>query len=69
VITCNTSTEELVDATVTLGGDTRETVKPGELGGIDQHALCQLPGANYDDLTRGAYGPSVELPDEPPTFP
>jgi len=69
VITCNTTTEELVDSTVTLNGDTRETVKPGELGGIDQSALCQLPGANYDNLTRGTYNPSVELPDLPPLFP
>jgi hypothetical protein len=69
VITCNTTTEELVDSTVTLNGDTRETVKPGELGGIDQNALCQLPGANYDNLTRGTYNPSVELPDLPPLFP
>jgi hypothetical protein len=69
VITCNTTTEELVDSTVTLHGDTRETVKPGQLGGIDQHALCQLPGANYDNLARGTYGPSVELPDQPPLFP
>ena len=69
VITCNTTTEELVDSTVTLNGDTRETVKPGELGGIVQNALCQLPGANYDNLTRGIYNPSVELPDLPPLFP
>ncbi len=69
VITCNTTTEELVDSTATLNGDTRETVKPGELGGIDQNALCQLPGANYDNLTRGTYNPSVELPDLPPLFP
>jgi hypothetical protein len=69
VITCNTTTEELVDSTVTLNGDTRETVKPGQLGGIDQNALCQLPGANYDNLTRGNYNPNVELPDQPPLFP
>ena len=69
VITCNTTTEELVDSTVTLNGDTRESVKPDQLGGIDQNALCQLPGANYDNLTRGTYNPSVELPDLPPLFP
>lgn len=69
VITCNTTTEELVDSTVTLNGDTRETVKPGQLGGIDQNALCTLPGANYDNLTRGTYNPSVELPDRSPLFP
>lgn len=46
VITCNTTTEELVDST-----------------------LCQLPGANYDNLTRGTYTPSVELPDGAPLFP
>ena len=69
VITCNTSTEELVDSTVTLGGDTRETVKPAQLGAINQNALCQLPGANYDNLTTGTYNPSVELPDQPPLFP
>jgi len=69
VITCNTTTEELVDSTVTLSGDTRETVKPGQLGGIDQNALCTLPGANYDNLTRGTYNPNVELPDQPPLFP
>ena len=43
VITCNTTTEELVDSTVTLNGDTGETVKPGQLGGIDQNALCRCP--------------------------
>ena len=69
VVTCNTTTEELVDSTVTLGDDTRETVKPGELGDINENALCQLPGANYDNLTRGTYNPSVELPDLPPLFP
>ena len=69
VITCNTTTEELVDSTVTLNGDTRETVKPGQLGGIDETALCTLPGANYDNLTRGNYSPNVELPDHPPLFP
>jgi hypothetical protein len=69
VITCNTTTEELVDSTVTLNGDTRETVNPGQLGDINQNALCQLPGANYDNLTRGTYNPSVELPDLPPLFP
>jgi hypothetical protein len=69
VITCNTTTEELVDSTVELNGDTRETVKPGELGGIDENALCQLPGANYDNLLRGDYYPSVELPDLPLLFP
>lgn len=69
VITCNTTTDELVDSTVTLNGDTRETVKPGQLGGIDQNALCTLPGANHDNLTRGTYNPSVELPHRPPLFP
>ena len=69
VVTCNTTTEELVDSTVTLNGDTRETAKPGELGGIGENALCQLPGANYDNLTRGTYIPIVELPDLPPLFP
>lgn len=69
VITCNTTTEELVDSTVTLSGDTRETVKPGQLGGIDEGDLCQLPGANYDNLTRGDYTPDVELPDAAPAFP
>ncbi len=69
VITCNTTTEELVDSTVTLSGDTRETVKPGQLGGIDETALCTLPGANYDNLTRGNYSPNVELPDIAPLFP
>jgi hypothetical protein len=69
VITCNTTTETLVDSTVTLNGDTRETVNSGQLGGINENALCQLPGANYDNLTRGTYNPSVELPDAPPLFP
>ena len=69
VITCNTTTEELVDSTVTLGSDVRESVKPGQLGGLGENALCQLPGANYDNLTRGTYTPSVELPDAAPLFP
>lgn len=69
VVTCNTTTEELVDSTVDLNGDVRETVKASELGGIDETALCELAGANYDNLTRGTYTPSVELPDAPPPFP
>ena len=69
VVTCNTTTETLVDSTVNLNGDTRENVKPGQLGGIDETALCTLAGANSDNLPRGNYTPNVELPDDPPLFP
>jgi hypothetical protein len=71
VITCNTTTEEVVDSTVDLNGDVRETVTAAQLAaaGINQNTLCQLPGANYDNLTRDTYTPSVELPDDPPFFP
>jgi hypothetical protein len=70
VLTCNTSTETLVDSTVDLGGDVRETVNASQLpAGVTEEALCTLPGANYDNLGRGTYTPSVELPDEPPLFP
>jgi hypothetical protein len=72
VVTCNTSTEQLVDSTVNLAGDVRETVKASDLpASIDQTALCELAPtrANYDNLTRGTYNPSVELPDQPPLFP
>ncbi len=71
VVTCNTTTEEVVDSTVDLNGDVRETVTAAQLAaaGIDQNTLCTLPGANYDNLTRDTYTPSVELPDDPPPFP
>jgi hypothetical protein len=70
VLTCNTSTETLVDSTVDLNGDVRETIKATELpAGVTEEALCTLPGANYDNLGRGIYTPSVELPDVPPLFP
>ncbi|HET6950642.1 MAG TPA: prealbumin-like fold domain-containing protein [Acidimicrobiales bacterium] len=70
VLTCNTSTEALVDSTVDLNGDVRETINAGQLpAGVSEEALCTLAGANYDNLTRGTYAPTVELPDEPPHFP
>lgn len=70
VLTCNSSTESLVDSTVDLGGDTRETIDASQLpAGVTEEALCTLAGANYDNLARGSYSPSVELPDEPPLFP
>lgn len=70
VITCNTSTEALVDSTVDLNGDVRETINAGQLpAGVTEQALCTLPGANYDNLATGTYTPSVELPDQPPNFP
>lgn len=69
VITCNTTTEELVDSTVDLDGDVKATVTAAQLGDIDETALCQLAGANYDNLTSGTYTPSVELPDGAPLFP
>jgi hypothetical protein len=70
VITCNTTTETLVDSTVNLAGDIRETINASQLPtGVTEENLCTLAGANYDNLTRGTYTPSVELPDEPPLFP
>jgi hypothetical protein len=71
VIMCNTSTETLVDSTVDLDGDMRETLNAAQAAevGVAQATLCGLPGANYDNLVRGTYTPSVELPDEPPLFP
>ncbi len=70
VLTCNTSTEALVDSTVDLDGDVRETINASQLpAGVSEQALCTLAGANYDNLTRGTYTPSVELPDEPALFP
>ena len=71
VITCNTSTEALVDSTVNLAGDVRETLNAAQAAaaGVAQATLCGLPGANYDNLQTGTYTPSVELPDLPPLFP
>ncbi len=70
VITCNTTTERLVDSTVDLNGSQQETVKPGQLpAGVTEQALCGLPGATYDNLTRGDYSVNVELPDRAPLFP
>jgi len=57
-------------STVTLAGDIRETINASQLpAGVTEEALCTLPGANYDNLTRGDYTPNVELPDQPPLFP
>lgn len=70
VITCNTTTEALVDSTVTLSNDNKETLKASQLPqGLTEATVCGLAGANYDNLTRGTYTPSVELPDVPPLFP
>ncbi len=66
VITCNTTTEELVDSTVTLNGDTKQTIGAGQLpAGLSEATLCGLPGATYDDLLRGNYDPDVQLPSTP----
>ena len=72
VLTCNTTTEQLVDSTVdldpgTAGGQKETLTSPP--GGITQAQLCALGGANYDDLTRGNYDLRVELPDQAPLFP
>jgi hypothetical protein len=71
VVTCNSTTDQLVDSTVDLAGDVRETVKASELGGINEADLCNLApnAANYDNLSSGTYNPSVELPDVAPLFP
>jgi hypothetical protein len=45
VLTCNTSTETLVDSTVDLSGDVREAIAAGQLpAGVTEGALCTLPG-------------------------
>jgi hypothetical protein len=72
VLTCNTTTEELVDSTVDLDPNT-----PGQQtativdapAGITEAQLCDLGGASYDNLTRGNYDLRVELPDQVPLFP
>ena len=70
VITCNTTTE---DARGQHRQPRRRHPRDGQASqlpaGIDESALCTLPGANYDNLTRGNYSPSVELPDIAPLFP
>lgn len=67
VITCNTTTEKLVDSTVTLGGVDKETLTSASTPTEEQ--ICGLGGASYDDLTANTYNPSVELPDKAPLFP
>jgi len=72
VLTCNTTTEKLVDSTVdldpgTAGGQTETLTTPP--GALTDAQLCALGGANYDDLTRGNYDLRVELPDQAPLFP
>jgi hypothetical protein len=72
VLTCNTTTEELVDSTVDLdpgtAGGQKETLTSPPAGLTDAQ-LCALGGASYDELTRGNYDLQVELPDQPPAFP
>lgn len=72
VLTCNTTTEELVDSTVdldpgTAGGQQETLTTPP--GALTDAQLCALGGANYDDLTRNNYDLRVELPDQAPQFP
>ncbi len=65
VLTCNQSTNALVQSTVTLdtngaaaGGEvTLDTLTMSEIAG-----LCNLGGANFGDLRQGTYTPSVQLP-------
>jgi hypothetical protein len=48
----------------------RETIDATQLpAGVTEDALCTLARANYDNLTRGTYAASVELPEAPPAFP
>jgi len=72
VLTCNTTTEELVDSTVDLdpgtAGGQKETLTTPPAG-ITEAQLCALGGANYDELTRNNYDLEVELPDQAPLFP
>lgn len=72
VLTCNTTTEALVDSTVDLapgtpGGQKGTLTSPPT--GLTEAQLCALGGANYDDLTRNNYDLQVELPDQAPLFP
>jgi hypothetical protein len=81
IITCNTATEELVDSTVILDSTTTGTitsvpanVPSGETDsmetlGVTEAHLCDIGGAQYDDLTADDYTPGVELPDVSPLFP
>jgi hypothetical protein len=72
VLTCNTTTEELVDSTVDLDpttpGQQTATIVDAPAG-ITEAQLCGLGGASYDNLTQGDYDLRVELPDRPPLFP
>lgn len=72
VLTCNTSTETLVDSTVDLdpgtAGGEKETLTSAP-GGLTEAQLCGLGGASYDNLTTADYDLQVELPDQAPLFP
>jgi len=67
ILTCNQSTNELVQSTVTL--DTNGTAEGGlvTLDTLDASTiagLCDLGGANFGNLREGTYTPSVQLPKE-----
>lgn len=64
ILTCNTTTEELVESLVTLEGFDPATTL-GELPdgfAATMADVCGLGGASYDDLLGGTYVPSVTIP-------
>ncbi len=76
VITCNDSVnpEELVDSTVMLNGEQKETITevPADLAlkGVTEADLCAIGGASYGDLPANPnLGATIELPDVAPLFP
>lgn len=66
VLTCNTTTEDLVVSSVDEApadaGGVKDTLGQGSLSNADMEYLCGLGGATYDDKTRGTYRYDVTIP-------
>jgi hypothetical protein len=74
VVTCNESLDVLVDSTVTINNEQKETITgvPAHLAakGVTEADLCAIGGASYGDLPANPnLGASIELPDVAPLFP
>lgn len=66
VLTCNTSTEDLVvssvDESPADAGGVKDTLAQGSLSDADMEYLCGLGGATYDNKTRGTHRYDVTIP-------
>jgi Prealbumin-like fold domain len=74
VVTCNDSLEVLVDSTVTINNEQKETITgvPAHLAakGVTEADLCGIGGASYGNLPANPnLDADIELPDVAPLFP